>query len=243
MKASSYILILLISLLVAITGLGCELGYTVYGVVTDGLGDPISEVTIDFSNGSDSVFTNLSGYWSKANVRGPVVVSARKFGWSFSPNNYLITEEAEANFIGSPESFAEHGSVSKRRTALPGMWYISYLLGDLDFAVKMSPASITIPGDGELSGSIPEGALITRVSVTINIAHDNPTEIVVWATTDDSDNQLAFNEFPNRTTEITHIWDGLTAMDRIFHIRTHDPVLINNGKINDVLIELDWVLL
>lgn len=243
MKSYKHLQLAMLFLLFAFIGLGCESGYTIMGLVEDSLGEPISEVTIDFSNGSDSVLTNSSGYWNKSIVRGPVVVTARKFGWSFSPDNYLLTEASRADFVGTQNPISLQGFASKRRTALPGMWYISYLLGELDFEVRMSPTSIAIPGDGEFNGSIPDGALITRVSVTVNISHENPTEIEIWVTTDSSSSRLDFFEFPVKTMALTHIWDGLPAQDRIFHIRIHDPIFFNNGKLNDVLVELDWVLL
>lgn len=243
MKSHRYLSYAILFFLVIALGLGCESGYTIMGMVEDPLGEPVSEVTIDFSNGSDPVITNSSGYWSKSSIIGPVVVTARKFGWSFSPDNYILTEASRADFIGTSNPVSLQGSASKRRTALPGMWFISYLLGDLDFEVRMSPSSMTIPGDGELSASIPDGALITRVSITINITHEAPTEVEIWVTTDGSSSRLDFLEFPVKPMVSTHIWDGLPAQDRVFHIRIHDPVFFNNGKLNDVLVELEWVLL
>lgn len=230
----------LVLLFVVIGGLGCEVGYVIVGEVIDAEGKPISEVTIDFSNNAESVLTNQSGYWSKAKIIGPVVVTARKIGWTFSPDNHLVQEATKVDFIGTPEAVAQLGIVSKRRNALPYQWLISYLIGDLDFEIKMSPKSISILGDGDLSDIILDGALISRFQITVNLTHEKPSEIVVWVTSDGSTNRLTLDD---SFTAVTHIWDGLTAKDRSFHVRIHDPVLNNNGKLNDVLIEIEWMIL
>lgn len=240
MKKTTVLKWILLLLAIGLCGLGCEIGYVVIGEVKDTEGKPISEVTIDFSNGSESVLTNLNGYWSKPHISGPVVITARKIGWTFTPNNHIVQEAAKVDFVGTPESISLNGSASKRRTALPFQWLIFYsIINDLDFEIRMSPKSMTILGDGELSDPIPDGAIISRFKVTVDLTHEKPSELVVWVTTEGSVSQLTLD---SSLTAVTHVWDGLTAKDRSFHIMIHDPVLANNGKLNDVLIEIEWIL-
>ena len=51
MKSHKYLSYGILFFLAIAFGLGCESGYTIMGMVESNLGEPVSEVTIDFSTG------------------------------------------------------------------------------------------------------------------------------------------------------------------------------------------------
>jgi serine protease len=74
----------------------------VSGYVKDSSGNPISNVSMNFSGGYSSVSTDQNGYWHKENMVGPVTVTPSKANWTFSPSSKTLTKsESNVNFTGT----------------------------------------------------------------------------------------------------------------------------------------------
>ncbi|MGM0438756.1 MAG: carboxypeptidase-like regulatory domain-containing protein, partial [Bacillota bacterium] len=83
---------------------GQNMDYDVSGKITDDNGDPISNVNINFSNGSSSVTTGTNGEWSKSGLGGLVTITPEKEGYIFTPGSEDVTDgRDDVDFTGSLE--------------------------------------------------------------------------------------------------------------------------------------------
>ncbi|MBU1545115.1 MAG: T9SS type A sorting domain-containing protein, partial [Proteobacteria bacterium] len=77
------------------------------GYVRDGSSNPISDVTITFSNSGGATTTNSSGYYEKTVTSGwSGTATPSKTGWTFSPTNRpytnVTTDQTNQNYTGTP---------------------------------------------------------------------------------------------------------------------------------------------
>lgn len=81
--------------------------YTVSGQITYN-GNPLPGVTLQFSDGSSSVETDLEGNWEKSDLTGQIVVTPTLEDWQFSPANITVTSaNNEVDFKAEPaENFS-----------------------------------------------------------------------------------------------------------------------------------------
>ncbi|MGC8638001.1 MAG: carboxypeptidase-like regulatory domain-containing protein, partial [Athalassotoga sp.] len=95
-RQNKIILVVLLFIVLAFVLSGCvspvnNQPYSVSGYVRDIQGNPISGVTISFSNGYSSVITNSQGYWSASGLTGNVIVTPLYSGYSFSPSSITVS--------------------------------------------------------------------------------------------------------------------------------------------------------
>ncbi len=103
-KISIFLLVILMLFLLA----GCEQlyfkDYEAYGVVKDSSGVGIDSATVNFSDGS-SVKTLGDGSWKKTGLRGTIIITPFKDGYTFTPSSkkLLQLDENKNNieFIGN----------------------------------------------------------------------------------------------------------------------------------------------
>ena len=88
--------------------------YFISGYTKDSSGNPISGVTISFSNGSQSAVTNSNGHWSKNGLSGQVTVTPSLSGYTFSPPSKTVSSaDSNVNFTGT-ENVNENLIITQR---------------------------------------------------------------------------------------------------------------------------------
>ena len=108
-RQNKIILVVLLFIVLAFVLSGCvslvnNQPYSVSGYVRDIQGNPISGVTISFSNGYSSVITNSQGYWSASGLTGNVIVTPLYSGYSFSPSSITVSSaSSNVDFTAIPE--------------------------------------------------------------------------------------------------------------------------------------------
>ena len=76
-------------------------GYLVSGVVRDGAGHGIHDVTILFSGNHDAVSTDADGRWSKYGLVGGITITPSRSGYDFLPPSTTVTEAGDTvDFAG-----------------------------------------------------------------------------------------------------------------------------------------------
>ena len=83
---------------------GTKKSYEVAGIVEDNDGNPIPNVTLNFSDGSASVKTGTEGKWQKAGLTGEITIVPELENWKFKPSNITVTsidnKREDIDFIG-----------------------------------------------------------------------------------------------------------------------------------------------
>lgn len=103
MKRLSFALFTILIITIALGGSGCGNCYAVYGRVADELDQGIANVMIAFSGGdSGTTNTDANGNWSKVGLKGTVLVTPSRTGWTFDPVNKQVTKAASnVNFVAT----------------------------------------------------------------------------------------------------------------------------------------------
>ena len=93
---------------------GTKKTYQVSGTVTyEENGEPIPEVEITFSDGSESSYTDSQGNWTKNGLNGDITITPKLEDWQFIPSNKTVSaENTNVNFTAIPGNNYEFYSAS-----------------------------------------------------------------------------------------------------------------------------------
>ena len=94
--------------------IGIQNNYQVSGTVTyEENGEPIPEVEITFSDGSESSYTDSQGNWTKNGLNGDITITPKLEDWQFIPSNKTVSaENTNVNFNAIPGNNYEFYSAS-----------------------------------------------------------------------------------------------------------------------------------
>lgn len=162
-------ILLAVTLLAAVIGFaGCASStpYEVSGLVLDGEGKGLAEVTLTFTGGyKGTATTDSAGYWEAA-VKGRTTVTPSKPGYAFDPQNKLVTKAtSNVDFTGSVDmEFYDETSIMPD-SEKPNITYVSEDRSTITFATPSDYVRSLDAGDVIVAGpsTAAEYGLLQRV--------------------------------------------------------------------------------